>query len=676
MLALCLGVAVVLTWPLARVFTTRIGGDPGDPYQTLWGMRWIRDALLSFRNPFFTDRLFFPTGATLVFQTFDLPSALAMVPLWGLVPEVAIYNTAVLLALTITAYGTFRLVRDLTGDAAAAFATGAIFTAVPYQFAHLQGHLHLLAMGWLPLYLLHLLRVLDGRGRLADGVLGGVFLALASLASWYHLLYALVLTAVLALHAVLVRPRTVLAGATLRALLALVATWLALVGPLVAAMLVARAREPFTGAHDALTFSADLHSFVFPNAAQRWKDVFGAHWKHWSGNTTENATYVGVTLAVLAIVGAVGNARARAFLTAAVIGAVLALGPRLHVDGTVLPTPLPYAYLERALPLLRFTGVPIRFGYVMYLGLAVAAGFGLVRLRRSLGLPAVVAATALALLEYYPRPLITSDYGVPAPMRAWAADPTSFAVLDVWDYYRPMWHATIHRKPMVGGYLTRVPKRLEDGFYAHPVVRAILEGGRSHVVQRTDPAIDFAWADAPPDASLLPSVPFTVRWSGTLVAPASGRYELRLEADDAAQVAVDGRPVVQRAGPCPAAGECGAHATVELAAGAHALAVFYVHRAGAATVRLEWQPPDGTPGLVPAAALRTAGGEPGLDAEYEQPVAASSGLGREGGRAALRTLGVRYVVTSERPNACVEQELALPLAYQGEGVRIFAVPAA
>jgi hypothetical protein len=470
-----------------------------------------------------------------------------MVPLWGLVPEVAIYNTAVLLALTITAYGTFRLVRELTGDAAVAFATGTIFTAVPYQFAHLQGHLHLLAMGWLPLYLLHLLRVLDGRGRLADGVLGGMFLALASLASWYHLLYALVLTPVLVAHALLVRPRTVLAGSTVRAMLALAATWLAMVGPLVVAMLVARGREPFTGAHDALTFSADLHSFVFPNAAQRWSGLFGAHWRRWSGNTTENATYVGVTLGALAVVGAIGNARARAFQVAAAIGAVLALGPRLHVDGAVLPTTLPYAYLERALPLLRFTGVPIRFGYVMYLGLAVAAGFGLVRLRRSLGLPAVVTATALALLEYYPRPLITWDYGVPAPMRAWAADPTPFAVLDVWDYYRPMWHATIHRKPMVGGYLTRVPKRLEDAFYAHPVVRAVLEGGGSHVVRRTDPAVDFAWTDAAPDASLVSSVPFTARWSGTLVAPASGRYELRLEADDAARGTVSGNGRLRRA---------------------------------------------------------------------------------------------------------------------------------
>jgi len=53
-------------------------------------------------------------------------------------------------------------------------------------------------------------------------------------------------------------------------------------------------------------------------------------------------------------------------------------------------------------------------------------------------------------------------------MRAWADDPDTWAVLDVWDYYRPMWYATIHRKPMVGGYLSRVPKRLDDWLDRQP----------------------------------------------------------------------------------------------------------------------------------------------------------------------------------------------------------------
>ena len=72
----------------------------------------------------------------------------------------------------------------------------------------------------------------------------------------------------------------------------------------------------------------------------------------------------------------------------------------------------------------------------------------------------------------------------------------------------------------------------------------------------------------------------------------------------------------------------------------------------------------------------TAAGSAGLDAEYEQHLPLVSGLGRVGGRDALRDLSIRYVVTEEAGNRCVDQELELPLVHAGEGVRIYEVPAA
>ena len=536
--AMCVAAAIGLTWPLITIFTTRIAGDMGDSFQTLWGMRGIRDALLSFRNPFFTHRMYHPFGASLIFERLDVPGVLLTLPLWGLVPEVAIYNTAILLALSLSIYGMFRLVRELTGDAPVAFLAGVLFTATPYQFAHLQGHLHLLAMGWLPLYLVHLLRLIRGTASTRDGVLGGVFLALASLASWYYLLYALIITSVLVVSGVIAFPTALFSRRSLRIALALAASYLVIAGPLLGAMLVARAHEEITGAHDATTFSADLYSFVYPNAAQGWSQEYGAHFRNWSGNSTENATYVGIVMLGLALFGAVGSRLARTFLVIGIIGALLSLGPVLRIDGRVTSVTMPYWYLERVLPPIEFMGVPVRFGYVMYLALTVAAGFGLHRLRnrvgaasRVAGLVAALVVCSLALYEYRPRPLITWEYPVPKPMRLWADDPGTWAVLDVWDWYRPMWHATIHRKPMVGGYLSRVPKRLDDWMDRQPVIHAIYQ------------------------------------------------------------------------------------------------------------------------------------------------YSSLSGLSQAEGRAALRDLGVRYVITREVENVCVERELNLPRVYEGEGVRIYEVPA-
>jgi hypothetical protein len=338
-----------------------------------------------------------------------------------------------------------------------------------------------------------------------------------------------------------------------RSALVLAASYLAIAGPLMLAILVTRAREDFSGSHDPVTFSGDLYAFLYPNGAQGWAREYGAHFLHWSGNTEENALYVGVTVLALALLGAARSGLARAFLVTALLGALLSLGPYLHVDGRVQAVKLPYWYLERLIPPLAFMGVPVRLGYVMYVGLVAAAAFGLAEVRKLLarapapvGALAVLVPVCLALYEYRPRTLVTWEYPVPAPVRAWARDPGNWAVLDVSDEFRQLWHGTIHRKPMVGGYLTRTPKRLEDWMYEQPVIRSIKWPGQE----------DIDW------------------------------------------------------------------------------------RGGARRPR------------VPLA----------------------SGLGREAGRDALRRLSIRYVITGDADNFCVEHELELPRTYAGEGVRIYEVP--
>ena len=676
--------AIVLTWPLLAIFTTRVGGDPGDPFQTLWGMRWMHDALWSFQNPFFTRQLYYPHGSTLVFQTFDLPMTLLVLPLWGFVPEIAIYNTALLVAFALSVYGMFRLARELTGDALVGFLAGVLFAATPYHMAHLQGHLHLVSMGWVPLYLLHLLRLLQGTsspGRSGrDAVLAGLFLALGSLASWYHLVFAAVITLVLAGWAAVARQPALFSRRFLRDAGILAVTFLLLAGPLLTAIILTRAAEPISGSHDAATFSADVQAFAYPNAAQRWAAAWGSHYKQWSGNSTENAAYVGVTVLLLAVLGAARSGLARAFLVAAVVGAVLALGPQLRVGGRLTSVHLPYWYLEQWTPILAFAGVPVRFGYVMYLGLVAAAAFGLASLRRALvgvapaaGVLAVLAAVGLALFEYRPRALVTWDYPVPAPMRAWADDPGDWVVLDAWDYYRPMWHAMLHRKPMLNGYLTRVPKRLDDWLHREPVVRSLLYADDDWDFARTDPTIDFAWAEAT-DGPPVGAGPFSAEWSGTLLMPTAGAYRFWLTANVDAVLTIDGTPVVRRVGPCAPGTPCEASGELTTSSPTAAVRLVVGLATPRATLRLAWQPPGGERAIVPATSLRTADGDPGLSGTYHQRIPTRCAASREEGREALRRLAVRYVVTRV-PSDCVERELELPLAYGGEGVRIYEVPA-
>ncbi|HEY3445285.1 MAG TPA: PA14 domain-containing protein [Myxococcales bacterium] len=683
--------AVALTWPMTAHFTSRLGGDPGDPFQTLWSWRWMHDALTGFTSPFFTDRVFYPQGSTLVFETFDIPTAVLTVPLWHVLPPFGVYNAGVLFAFWLTAYGMYRLVKELTGDRLVAVAAGILFTATPYHLAHVQGHQHLVSMGWLPLYFLYLVRMLEGRAvgpsgqratTVRDALLGGLFLALASLASWYHLLYAVIGTAVLFVDAALRLRKTFFSKAFLGQAIALAVTYLVLAGPLLIAILAAKAQEPISGAHDAVRFSGDVYAFFFPNLAQGWGHFWGGHAFRWTGNAAETALYAGYAILFGALVASfVGGGRARAWLFVGLVGALMALGPKLHVDGAVRDVSLPYAWLEKVMPQLEFMGVPVRIGYVMYLGLIVCAALGLAKLREvlaagpTLRFAIVLFPFALGMVEYLPRRFIETEAAAPKPMLEWAKDPKKFAVLDISDDYRMMWHATVHQKPMTGGNLTRIPDRLEKWYWGLPIVQALRHPGTFRVqpvLERTDARIDFSWPNGGPPDPKMRADAYRIEWTGAVAVPREGDWTFYLTSDDGSTLDLDGKRVVENGGAHPMQERSG---TAKLSAGMHPLKLVFDQLGGDAGVKFEWAGPGQPREIVPTAALTSGADlkEPGLRGLYQQG-SRDCALGRAEGRKALRDIGVKYVVTGFQGNDCLSGPLALPETYRGEGVRIWEVP--
>jgi hypothetical protein len=56
-LALYLGLALLMTWPMPLQCTTAVPGNGFDTWQNMWNMWWLREALLTRSNPFFTPYL-------------------------------------------------------------------------------------------------------------------------------------------------------------------------------------------------------------------------------------------------------------------------------------------------------------------------------------------------------------------------------------------------------------------------------------------------------------------------------------------------------------------------------------------------------------------------------------------------------------------------------------------
>ncbi len=245
--------------------------------------------------------------------------------------------------------------------------------------------------------------------------------------------------------------------------------------------------------------SADLLSFLLPNRAG-W--LLGIHAPWWQGveRSIYDFTWLGpVTLALAALGWWAGRRRAAGrepelaagrpsiqhsalgtqhssvfrppavafWLVLAALGAILALGPVLQVNGRPVgdgAVALPFSLL-RLVPPFNIMRVPFRFSTLTWIGLGVAAtGGAAVLLRR--GDRTRQAATggavvALLLLEMplHVWPLRTA--GIPSSLAAVRRDPAPGVLLELpftqhggLDAAR-MFYQTAHGRAITGGYLSR-----------------------------------------------------------------------------------------------------------------------------------------------------------------------------------------------------------------------------
>jgi beta-glucosidase len=109
---------------------------------------------------------------------------------------------------------------------------------------------------------------------------------------------------------------------------------------------------------------------------------------------------------------------------------------------------------------------------------------------------------------------------------------------------------------------------------------------------RVDATVDWIWRDATPLAGRWGD-PFSARWTGSLVPPASGAYQLGVNGHNAYRLTLDGELLVESEGihhPLLTT------RTIDLEAGRfYALQLDYVNRGLDPQVQLLWAPPSGDP---------------------------------------------------------------------------------
>ncbi len=220
-------------------------------------------------------------------------------------------------------------------------------------------------------------------------------------------------------------------------------------------------------------------------------------------NRMESVAWLGVVAVLLVTwwwrrLGRVDEARV--WRVAIVVFGVWALGPWLTMFGTSLALPLP-AILLRYIPLVSNARIPgraivmVSLAVAMLLSMAVArAAAGWSRRRKALvaGLLVLdVAAGGIPLYRMEP----------PGVYSALRQQPMAGAVLElplgIGDGFgatglfdpRSLYFQTISERPIVGGYISRVPERVKAWYREAPVI--------AQVLRLSDPACPADWRPAP-----------------------------------------------------------------------------------------------------------------------------------------------------------------------------------
>ncbi|MBZ0293544.1 MAG: hypothetical protein K8L99_13335 [Anaerolineae bacterium] len=474
--------AVMITWPLVTVFSTRLLGHPfGDSYEYTRHIWWITHALRSGQPLFAQPLLVYPTGLD---GAWLWGNPLQSFPAWlfaFVLPLPAAFNLMALLTLALNGWTLYWLVWRLVKSRPAAVLAGLVFLAYPHFQGQLgAGHTGLLVLWPVPLYVWGLFQLREtvttsGRPNMSPLQRAVLFTALMFVVSLWgnQLLIVYLVGPVTALFAIWARRdwrwlARIISAAVIGGLVALI-FFLPVIQDTIHAppWLVEESGD--------VAFSADLLGLVTPSFQNPLYGHLDYTHRILGADPFERVAYLGILPLLLAGLAVIKRREVRPWLLLAAVAWVFSLGPLLKVLNQVVvlhlgdydsAITLPWLVLQK-LPLLNITRTPARFHFTIGLALAIMVGYGAawlwerIRLRLSIQWLATSIAALFILFDYqffWPFPTIPGE--IPQAITTLQADDSVRAVLDLpWAHLLTdkdgLYLQTGYQKPMLGGHVTR-----------------------------------------------------------------------------------------------------------------------------------------------------------------------------------------------------------------------------
>jgi hypothetical protein len=186
--------SLAMTWPLALGIARDVPGDLGDSLLNMWILSWGAEHVPKLLtgsigwSQFWNANIFHPDPLALALSEHLFGQTLQILPVYWLTGNIILcYNLLFISTFALSAFGTYLLVRDLTGSTHAALIAGLVYGFLPYRIASVP-HLQVMSSQWMPLALYGLNRfVTTGSRRSLIG--GTAALVMQNWSCGYYLLY-------------------------------------------------------------------------------------------------------------------------------------------------------------------------------------------------------------------------------------------------------------------------------------------------------------------------------------------------------------------------------------------------------------------------------------------------------------------------------------------------------
>ncbi len=411
--------------PVLGHFGSRIvAADAIDSSAFMWFFAWWPHALLHGLNPFVTHAMFVPNGYNLSWSTTMPGPAILLSPVTLAFGPAVTWNVIQLLSPALSGWTAFLLCRQLGARTWPSLLGGYVFGFSPYMLVHLTGGPHLALVALLPVFVLLVLRRIDGSMQprrfvitmtaalTAQYLVAGEVLATATLFGGIALILA---------YALYAEHRAALIDVTKLTVVAYAAT-VVLISPFLLFFFFGHQYPP-----GDTHFSADLAAFALPPSSLI---ALTRHQPAFVGSIPE--TYLGLPLIILVglFVWQERHSR-RSWLIALtlLIAAAFSLGRHLNVRHQQTSIPMPWDLVAQ-LPVLRYA-IPVRFA--LFVALPAALIVALWLSSSSLRGSRQIGAAALAVLVIAS---IVPDVGSSA-WNTHIADPAFFSSGSYRGYLKP-----------------------------------------------------------------------------------------------------------------------------------------------------------------------------------------------------------------------------------------------